>query len=230
MSSGPYLQTINLKLKLQSPDDLDSTMDKLINLLQEAALQSTPPQVPQDNVNDLPLEIKQLLKEKRKARAIWHRSRNPADKTKFNHLTNKLKTKLKQMREESFKEYLNKLNKYDQSIWKPIKNARKPKAYIPPIRQTTPQLGPWAKSDAEKAELFAQHFSNIFTPHTDDIDHEMEQNLARISETGLQITLTTPREIQKEIKLLGLKKAPGIDKITPKMLKELPNTRGISTL
>jgi hypothetical protein len=36
------------------------------------------------------------------------------------------------------------------------------------------------------------------------------------------ITCTSPKEIKEIIKSLGSKKAPGIDQITPKMLKELP--------
>jgi hypothetical protein len=32
----------------------------------------------------------------------------------------------------------------------------------------------------------------------------------------------TPKEIKEEIGFSNIKKAPGIDKITPKMMKELP--------
>jgi hypothetical protein len=33
---------------------------------------------------------------------------------------------------------------------------------------------------------------------------------------------TSPKEIKEVIKSLGLKKAPGLDQVTPKMLQELP--------
>jgi hypothetical protein len=36
------------------------------------------------------------------------------------------------------------------------------------------------------------------------------------------ITRTSPKEIKEVIKSVGSKKAPGIDQIIPKMLKELP--------
>ena len=36
------------------------------------------------------------------------------------------------------------------------------------------------------------------------------------------IKLIMPKEINEEIGLLNIKKAPGMDLITPKMLKELP--------
>jgi hypothetical protein len=40
---------------------------------------------------------------------------------------------------------------------------------------------------------------------------------------------TSPKEIKEVIKSLGLKKAPGLDQVTPKMLKELPQ-KGIALL
>jgi hypothetical protein len=39
----------------------------------------------------------------------------------------------------------------------------------------------------------------------------------------------TPKEIKEVIKSLGLTKAPGLDQITPKMMKELPK-KGIVLL
>jgi hypothetical protein len=58
------------------------------------------------DVVNIPLEIKKLLAEKRKARAKWQRSHSPSDKTAFNRLSNTLKTKLKAMRANSFKNYV----------------------------------------------------------------------------------------------------------------------------
>jgi hypothetical protein len=48
--------------------------------MQQAATQSTPPLEPQKRFNNIPLEIKQFLREKRKARAMWHRTHIPTDK------------------------------------------------------------------------------------------------------------------------------------------------------
>jgi hypothetical protein len=97
----------------------------------------------------------------------------PTDKTKYNRLTNKLKAKLKLMRDASFTDsiQIHNLSSYDYSIWKPIKNKRKPNEASPPIRAIPPTAGPWARSDKEKSELFAY----IFTPHNDAKDHEIEK-------------------------------------------------------
>jgi hypothetical protein len=38
---------------------------------------------------------------------------------------------------------------------------------------------------------------------------------------------TSPKEIKEVIKSLGLKKASGLDQVTPKMLKELPQKKDL---
>jgi hypothetical protein len=117
---------------------------------------------------------------------------------------------------------------YDYSIWKPIKNKRKPDVASPPIPATTPTAGPWARSDKEKSELFAQHFANIFAPHNDAKDHEIERNLTARMKSHQTLMYTSPKEIKEVIESSGLKKAPGLDQVTPKMLKELPQ-KGITS-
>jgi hypothetical protein len=58
------------------------------------------------------------------------------------------------------------------------KNRRKPKTTSPPICKYSTPLEPWAKSDKERAELFAGHLSEVFPPHNNDQDQEVEQDPA----------------------------------------------------
>jgi len=50
------------------------------------------------------------------------------------------------------------------TIWKPIRDKRKPKTTLPLIHKYSATLGSWAKSDKEK-ELFAEHLYEVFYPH-----------------------------------------------------------------
>jgi hypothetical protein len=211
---------------LKTQEDLELAIETLTKAMQQAATQSTPPLESQKRFNNIPLEIKQLLREKRKARAMWHRTHIPTHKTRYlyNQLTNKLKAELKEMRDASCTDYIHSLSRYDCSIWKPIKNKRKPNIASPPIRATTPTAGPWGRSDKEKSELFAQHFANIFTPHNDEKDHKIERNPTAMKSHQI-LMHTSPKGIKEVIKSLGLNKAPGPDQVTPKMLKELPQKR-----
>jgi len=71
---------------------------------------------------------------------------------------------------ESFEKHVSTLRKEDRSIWKPIKNRRKPKTTSPPTGKYSTPPGPWAKRDKEKAELFPERLSEVFSPHNNDQD------------------------------------------------------------
>jgi hypothetical protein len=81
--------------------------------------------------NDLPYENKNLLTEKRRATSIWQRTHAPDSRSKCNRKSNKLKSKLQEMRNESFEIYVPNLKMEDNSIWKRIKNKRNPKTALP---------------------------------------------------------------------------------------------------
>lgn len=125
-------EDIKLNKRLKNSDDVEAATHDLICLLQEAARQATPPEVHKQTATNIPLEIKELLAKKRKARAKWQRSHAPSDKMTYNRLSNNLKSKLRAMRTNSFENYVSTLNRYDNSIWKPIKTARKPVSTNPP--------------------------------------------------------------------------------------------------
>jgi hypothetical protein len=124
------------------------------------------------------------------------------------------------MRNESFEKYVY-LKRGDNSTCKPTKNRRKPKTSPPICKYSTP-LGPWAKSDKEKDKLFAEHLSEVFSPHNNDQDQEVKQDLATHIQLQEHLKAFTLKEIKDEIKMLNQKKAPGLDLITARMLKELP--------
>jgi len=98
------------------------------------------------------------------------------------------------MLNESFEKYVSNLKRGDSSIWKPIKYMRKPKTTSPPIRKYSTPPGPWAKSDKEKAELFAEHLSKVFSPQNNDQDQKVKQDLA------------TPIQSQERLKVFTLRK------------------------
>jgi hypothetical protein len=68
----------------------------------------------------------------------------------------------------------------------------------------------------------------LFTPHNEAKDHEIEKYLTAPIKSHQTLTYL-PKEIKEVIKSLALKKAPGLDQVTPKMLKELPQ-KGIVPL
>ena len=63
----------------------------------------------------------------------------------------------------------------------------------------------------------------VFTPHDDTQDPEIEKKLASPTQPSVNRQVFTLSELKTEIKLLNPHRAPGIDLITAHMLKELPH-------
>jgi hypothetical protein len=78
---------LNLKISLKTSEELERETENFTRTLQEAAKQATPPPNIQKVTNNIPLEIKKLIRAKRKARRKWQHSHNPEDKPTYNHLT-----------------------------------------------------------------------------------------------------------------------------------------------
>jgi hypothetical protein len=217
-----FQDDINLRISLQSCTEVEVATNNFISLLQAAARQATPPQVYKKYVVNIPIEIKKLFAEKRKAREKWQRSHAPSDKTAYNRLSSNLKSKLRTMRATSFTKYVSTLSRYDNPIWKPITSSRKPVLASPPLRLETPTKDRWAKSDKDKAVMFAKHLAEVFQPQEQEADEELLEYRESSAQPVAPIKPITPKELKAEISLLHSRKAPCMNLITPKMLKELP--------
>ena len=121
------------------------------------------------------------------------------------------------------------LTQYDNSTWRPIKTSTKPPQENPPVRKHTPSPGPWASSNQEKADLFAECLVDVFTPNDDTIDRAVSEYIDTDLATTSNIRMLTPKQIEIEIRHLSTRKAPGIDHVSPLMLKEL-SRKGIVLL
>lgn len=220
-------ENINLKTKLKTPQDIDDVVEYTTKLIQEAAQYATPP--PPDNISrttNIPKHISDLIAEKRRVRQHWQNTRNPADKTRLNRLTRQLRQLLKKRNNELFEDYLINLNTHDGSLWKPTKKLKRPIQRVPPLRKSDQN---WAKTDQEKAQLFADHLSEVFKPFpvTPDTDLEEQDIIKSFLDVPCQLSLPvkpiTPADIRYTIKMTKVRKAPGFDLITGKILQELPD-------
>jgi hypothetical protein len=99
----------------------------------------------------------------------------------------------------------------------------------PHLRINLPTQNSWAQSDKEKADTFAKHLADVFKPHEEESDDELPEYPQPPTQPVAPIKPITPHELKTAIRLLHTRKAPGIDLITPPMLKELPH-KGILLL
>jgi len=123
---------VNLSIILKEHEYIKLETNNLLNLLQHAAKEATPNSDPQTQTNNISCEITKLVAEKRRARSIWERTHTPDSRRKYNRISNKLKSKLQEMRNESFKKYFSNLKTQNNSIWKTIEIKKNIKNLTPP--------------------------------------------------------------------------------------------------
>jgi hypothetical protein len=91
-----------------------------------------------------------LISEKRKQGGKWHQTRAPQDKARLNNLTSQLKEEIKQLKNDTIREFLGELtndSSTEYSLWKTTKNLRRPIMQTPPIKELD---GSWARNNEQK--------------------------------------------------------------------------------
>ncbi|GFW18968.1 RNA-directed DNA polymerase from mobile element jockey [Trichonephila clavipes] len=78
-------------------------------------------------------ELKELFKERNKARKTWQHTRHPQHKTELNRLQNAIKRKIYHYRQQAWEDNLSTLNAEDNSLWGIAKAFRKKTSRFPPL-------------------------------------------------------------------------------------------------
>jgi hypothetical protein len=200
-----------MKIRIKETDELDQATQFFTTLIQEAAWYSTPtPLDKTNNTHNIPLHIRELVTEKHRARKRWQNSRNNDDRIIYSRLKRRLHNVLENTRNISFEQYITSLSKEDYTISKATKRLKRPQLSIPPIRKADRS---WAKSDLENAENFAEHLSQVFTPHNYDHHNndEIEKFLDAPCQMSLRIKAFSPKEVRQVIEKVNQHKASGYD-------------------
>lgn len=218
-------EKIHLNTSLKTEAQIDEELAKFIEAIQISAWESTPTQ----NLNKIyhtptfPKEIRILLSKKRKARKKWQRERTAENKAALNRLVNDLKKLTSESKNKTMSSHLENLSSTkatNYSLWKATKQFNQASPKMPPIKNVD---GTWIRKADEKAELFADHFYNIFKPLEDRSNNEGTSKTQKSDH--LTIKPATLRELENVIaKDISAKKAPGYDLITGQIFKKLPAT------
>ena len=80
----------------------------------------------------------------------------------------------------------------------------------------------WNSAIEGKGGSFSNYLEDVFTPHDQGTDRAIETELAKPVHSSNLLPAFTLQNLQQEINKLKTRKAPGMDNITPHMLKELP--------
>lgn len=156
---------IHLDAPLQSKEQVDHEIEKLVDDIQSSAWENTPQSVRKNTGIKYPREILALVTEKRRARCRWQRTHAPSDKTTLNRLVRELRNKIKEIKTESINKYLSELSadqSSDYSLWRATKSLKRPIIQASPLKNGD---GSWARDNESKAAAFAVHLANTFTPN-----------------------------------------------------------------
>jgi len=214
---------IQLNIKLKTPDDIDLAVNNLTNVIQRAAWSASSTNLAPLIRDSLPVYIRTKISEKRRARALFQRTRLPSHRQNYNHLSNSLKKMLAKYKATTLKNHLYNLSPKNNSLWRATKQILRYKAPNLPIKKSDGSL---ASSDSEKADLFKLHLSDTFQPHS-DISNDAHMNLVEeFLNFPLPISLPvkpfTPNDVKYTIQKSSLNKSPGYDLITAEVARSLP--------
>ncbi|KAL4108272.1 hypothetical protein QTP88_018503 [Uroleucon formosanum] len=131
-------QNIDLRTSLKSPEDIEIATQKLTNLIQSAAWNSSIKKNPKKHSNPFSITAftMELVAQKRRARALWQRSRLPSDKNIYNNLSSSLKRNLNQLKNESFNSWVSSISAKDGSLWNATRQCLKQKPKCSPLKKT----------------------------------------------------------------------------------------------
>lgn len=217
---------------LRTIEDIDKEVDILTTEInsglqhntKEIKLNGYQPQI-------LPVEIRQLIKEKRKARKKAQRTLDPEDARAATRLNNQLKEALKEHHQDQWDYKLKTIQNEKNGIWKLIKTMKSSKQPVPPLQGRNGL----AFSKEEKAEILAESIEAQCSPNNHLGNHEIEQTV--IQSTALldeqpaePIQHATYAELTNIIKKLKIRKAPGLDGISNKAVKLMPQKSTVKLL
>uniref|UniRef100_A0A2S2Q7E7 Putative RNA-directed DNA polymerase n=1 Tax=Sipha flava TaxID=143950 RepID=A0A2S2Q7E7_9HEMI len=219
-------QKVDLSIKLKTEHDIDEAINNLSELIHSAASLSntlTTSKHSVQNLTPLPEQIRSLIVEKRRARAVYQRTRLPSHKNAYNKLANSLKKTLAKNKADTLEQKLTNLSFSDGSLWKETKKLLSIKTPSTPLKKPDHTL---ASSDTDKAEVLKAHLHETFQPHHNILIPQFVDEV----KAGLDLPSTsnhlekyfTPNEIKQAIQKYSLKKSPGYDLLTAEVARCLP--------
>lgn len=213
-----------IQTSLNNESEINLALKNFNNLLIEAAKVATPAFTVKNSPKKIlsSSELDYAVTEKRRLRRYWQQTRSPTAKQLLDQAEKKLKKLVKDSTKLKINNYISSLSPTDDtnySLWKATKSLKKPQHHEPPIRLNN---GDWARSDSEKAEAFANYLQDVFCPHNTNSSSKLPK-VNKNNYSDVQPIKVKKRLIQYIInQKIDCKKAPGYDKITGRMIKELP--------
>ena len=173
-----------------------------------------------------------LVKQKRKIKRAFIKTRNPFLKSALNAISKKNKKQIKSHRATDIQNRIQSLQlNNDPRSWRTLKKEmgypNKASSY-PDLKNGTSI----AKTDRDNLKLFAEQLKSVFATKIDLKDKDLEreigdclilniQNYSPLKSIDDHEEFISINELDRIIKYLEIKKAPGLDCINNKLIKHL---------
>ncbi|GFT83989.1 hypothetical protein TNCV_680171 [Trichonephila clavipes] len=155
-----------------TPEDIDTQVTAFTDRLQQAYKDASKPL--KNNTFYISRDLKQLFKDRNRARKTWHYTRSPVDKNILNKLQKQIKKIVTKFEQKQWDESLACLEAADVTLWKAAREFRKKAPPIPALK------GPAkiAYSDTDKSEIIADSLQNKFK--LNDINNDTERTITHV--------------------------------------------------
>lgn len=227
-TDSPLLRDIpdNITTTEQTDQAIDSFTNYLNAIRSEASREVSAEDI---QSRPLPRELRELLT--RKNRAIRTYSNHPSAENRqiLRDLCNESKQRIAEFRENSFRDLMGEIEPSHLAYWKLAKCLKSDACWtIPPLDR--PDHSTPALEDSEKVECLASSLESQCSPsllHTDEahitwVDSEVDRR-SRLPVTS-PVTPVSVKEVSDLVRRLRIRKAPGADGVSNRILRLLPET------
>ena len=177
-----------------------------------------------------PLDRKTLSKIKKKNK-LWSKARKNLssleDELKYNRIRNQVRKLTRQGKKIMEKTVAKNSKTNPKAFWKFTQSKLKTRSTIPDIaKPDADDQQKFTKNDQEKAEVFLNYFSSVFTEETasDDMPTFDTRNYAK----ALDNIDITQEMVLKKLKKLKINKSPGPDAIHPRVIHKVSESISIN--
>ncbi|KOB77882.1 putative endonuclease and reverse transcriptase-like protein [Operophtera brumata] len=171
---------------LTTPAEVENEVVRFLEAIQKAKVEaSTPIAARRPQARDqLPLHIKQDLKEKRTLRREWARSRCPRLKSALNKLSAEVSEAVRTWRGETWDQTIDRASENDSSLY--ALNRALTRAPLPTYPRDRNGVRRFAPTD--RAEILVAHLGQQFTPHSvpDDVPPEVVDHHTQVEEAVVE--------------------------------------------
>lgn len=221
--------SINLTPDIKSKESLEAAVKQFSHSIQKAQTKHSKTKIINPQKVDLTPEILDLIKHKNNLRKAWQRSADPVVFVMYKRCVREVSQAVSNHKNNIWKSKLQKLSARNKTLWKFCKKLRKQHISIPNLKTNTNT----AFTDQDKANLLAETFSNmgLETLVGDEeqhvnIIHQVDEFIDRhanapANKNYLTKIISSPQEVQSIIKTLPNNKAPGLDHIDNKIVKNI---------